>query len=319
MKHILPLEFEPPFKSFSVYANKQGIMLAQSEDAKCWIMSHYLGLMWNKIFIIEDSAVSFFDYGPLEISCYDTNAEILMSRPREFKETVKGFIRDGYYLWGYFNEISIPASRVYKKNDNCHDCFIYGFSDEGELYSIGYTKVWRYEPYRFTFEEYIDSLIKFRSNDIRIMLMKPTEGFEYRTDWNNIRRSIENFLNSADISRSPETKYSFGLRAQEAYLDYLGNEDGVSPNILLKNSRMLMEYKALIHDVLREHPKYGMIREMTEYCGLYDIYRLQHILSLKYTVKSDKDIIWTIKSHLKDAFKREYVVLEKLLECWGQL
>ncbi len=33
MDYVLPLEINPPFKTFSIYANKQGIMLAQNKEA----------------------------------------------------------------------------------------------------------------------------------------------------------------------------------------------------------------------------------------------------------------------------------------------
>ena len=305
---ILPVNPAPLISGQTSYTYPLMLLPGGEEAERCFIANSYINCYYDKTYFDIYEQDYYFQNNGL----FERRAEYADNRriESEMHSVLMYFYRQickGYAITGHWNEELVDGA-----TGSCdEECLMHGVDpDDGKLYVISISGA-SPRSYVVSAETFFKARCTGPEGYIWYVFIKPLKNTVSVIDKEKILSDYRDFICSANRKNVFDDGRSYGIGYIDAYKRYVDS-------CIKSEERLDALNKALIHDVLREHPKYGMIREMTEYCGLYDIYRLQHILSLKYTVKSDKDIIWTIKSHLKDAFKRECVVLEKLLECWGE-
>ncbi len=305
---ILPVNPAPLISGQTSYTYPLMLLPGGEEAERCFIANSYINCYYDKTYFDIYEQDYYFQNNGL----FERRAEYADNRriESETHSVLMYFYRQickGYAITGHWNEELVDGAT----GSSDEECLIHGVDpDDGKLYVISISGA-SPRSYVVSAETFFKARCTGPEGYIWYVFIKPLKNTVSVIDKEKILFDYRDFICSANRKNVFDDGRSYGIGYIDAYKRYVDS-------CIKSEERLDALNKALIHDVLREHPKYGMIREMTEYCGLYDIYRLQHILSLKYTVKSDKDIIWTIKSHLKDAFKRECVVLEKLLECWGE-
>ena len=305
---ILPVNSAPLISGQTSYTYPLMLLPGGEEAERCFIANSYINCYYDKTYFDIYEQDYYFQNNGL----FERRAEYADNRriESEMHSVLMYFYRQickGYAITGHWNEELVDGAT----GSSDEECLIHGVDpDDGKLYVISISGA-SPRSYVVSAETFFKARCTGPEGYIWYVFIKPLKNTVSVIDKEKILSDYRDFICSANRKNVFDDGRSYGIGYIDAYKRYVNS-------CIKSEERLDALNKTLIHDVLREHPKYGMIREMTEYCGLYDIYRLQHILSLKYTVKSDKDIIWTIKSHLKDAFKRECVVLEKLLECWGE-
>lgn len=316
-KVILPFDIKPLYKTYAYLFFYNGIISGNNPAMNDWIISHWLDLTIKGSSLgILHRDTSFFDKGPLLI---ETNHSLyyneLAEKPERVINKIISCISDGYYIEGSFDEYEISACSAYHSFHMTHYYNIYGYDNTKEqFYAIGYTKNNKLEPFTISYTEFVKAILECECDDNYISFIKYNDNFKYEFDWDNVYNSMSDFLHSRSRKCLFDDKYLFGVRAQNEYINHLVDVVKGNDEIDMRNCRLLMEYKSVIHKMVKRHPDYEKISVLAIYKDLYNSFDRQHYLGLKYLFNRDKLIIVRLVDLLKSSFEKEETVLRLLFD-----
>lgn len=314
-KVILPFDIDPRYKTFAYLFFYNGIISGNSHLADDWIISHWLDL------IIKDTSLgicnrekSFFDTAPLMIeNSHNIYYNELVENPEQVIEKILTYILDDNYIEGSFDEYEISACSAYQCYHMTHYYNIYGYDNEKHLfYAFGYTKNKKLEPFTISYNEFVKAVLACGCDNNYISLIKYNNKFRCEFDWNSVHVSMSDFLNSKCSKVLFDNQYLFGIEAQTTYLNQVIDVFNTNDGLDLRNCRLLKEYKNTVHEVIKRHPDYKKIKELSFYKEIYDIYEQQHNMGIKYRVTNEIGIIGRMIDMLKYAFEKEEIILRTL-------
>lgn len=260
-KFILPHE-KPPINSWTWHANLLSILYAYP-PAKDWIYSNYLGLFitdldrtqrrqvldfWPRFSITKECPYIFTQVLKRETINHITKGDII--------DFFCFMIKNGNYIYGIFNEFFIAGEYL------PHELFIYGFDDDKRTfltadftYGITYSsKPIKYEEIAKSYEtlkECDDYMFQGRGG---IHFLSYYPDVNYKMDTNHLKRSIDDYLNSNNLSKYDTCKCNeikFGKYGIEAYNQLIRNIDDKELGL---DTRILA--------VLRDHKHMQWLREI---------------------------------------------------------
>lgn len=316
-KVILPFDTKPLYKTYAYLFFYNGIISGNNPAMNDWIISHWLDLTIKESSLgVLNRDTSFLDKGPLLI---ETNHSIyyneLTENPEKVIKKIIRYISEGYYIEGSYDEYDVSACLAYHRFHMPHYYNIYGYNNNKALfYAIGYTKNNKLEPFTIGYTEFVQAVLECNCDNNYIAYVKYNGSFKYDFDWNSVYNSMSDFLNSKSRKCLFDNKYLFGVRAQDEYINHLVDVSKGNDEIDMRNCRLLMEYKSVIHKTVKRHPDYEKIAVKPIYIDLYNNFDRQHYLGLKYEFNRDKSIITKMVEILKSSFEKEETILRILFE-----
>lgn len=225
-------------------------------------------------------------------------------------DLIKTLMDNGYYIHGSYNERYIPSKYAYKKHDCMHDYILIGYENEGILYSVGYTKNGKYEEFTITFKEYLDSLINSTNTfiDINTCKYNPKGDFSF----NNIGfvQELSDYLNSTN-SKNICSNWIYGLNAIDKLKEFISSSFS---GIDLRHTKLLFEYKKLMQLRLNYVYRKNVSYVLEKYKTVSEEAKRIYLLSIKYNMTKDKDILKNIENGFNLIINLEKEILPIVLD-----
>lgn len=317
-KMCLPLDTNPIYQTWQYLLFPCAIMSGNSPFGNEWIRSNWLDFCGTETGItIIAKGESFFDKGPLIHNlAHHIRHNELVETPEKVINMLCEFIADGYYLEGGFDESQIPASASYQKGRDDHFYNIYGYdNDKKQFQAFGYTKRDKLEPFTIDYKDFCNAVCANERDDSFLRLIRHNDQYEYKYDFDNVCLLMSDFLNSRTrkVPYTADESY-YGLEAQEKYLILLERASRGRAHLDMRFCRLLMEYKSVIHTIVKRHPDYEKVKKLPYYTETYDAFNQQHYLGLMYVFMRDRSVITRMTESLKTAFENEEKILRMLFE-----
>lgn len=310
----LRMNANPLYQSFDYVAFPCGIIEGSFDNSELWICSNILDIYFRDLNLwVLNRESSFLDKGPLitnkdELYYYD-----LLYYPEKVIKQLQDIIEDNWYIEGTFNEIAIPEKTDYKRRDNTHSFFIYGYDDSEQVFNaIGHTRSGQFESYDIKYETFLESVRLNRQDITTLLLTKPINGFECFFDCEKVYQSIDNYIKAKNKYIDNKKGTLCGIEALRAYANYLTYQYKNGRKIDPRNSRLLSENKRVFLKAIQNLPSFCRVsqKELEE---TYDCYSRHHYLVLKYNLTGNTLLIQNIINKLYDAIEKEKRILQMIV------
>lgn len=304
----------PLYQSFDYVAFPCGIIEGSFDKSELWICSNILDICFSETNLwVLNRESSFLDKGPLitnkdELYYYD-----LLYYPEKAIKQLQDIITDDWYIEGSFNEIAIPEKIDYKRRDNIHSFFIYGYDDSEQVfYAIGHTRSGQFETYDIKYDTFLESVRLNREDVSALLLTKSNDTFECFFDCEKVYQSIDNYIKSKNKYIDIKKGTLCGIDALRTYVNYLICQYKNKRKIDPRNSRLLSENKSVLFKAIQNLPAFGRVNKK-ELEDIYDSYSRHHYLILKYNISGDILLLKNIIIQLNKLIKDEKRVLQEII------
>ena len=287
MKLILPFALDMTFTAYQKRGYEFGIISAVKQDTRPWLLSKYCNLRYLQSsnakfdFVITDGEW-FLNDGVFQ-------SQVIRSRKRtssfldfDWIDIIIKHLKNGIYVYGYFDEYFIPGKSAFNKYHFKHSFFIYGFDDEaGTFYAAGYTGNDKFEPYEISITDFTKALDAVSHTDLNFIRLNPA--FEYAFDPRRTFFGLYDYTYSLCTLSEPESNTVYGIDATRKMADYICGCISGPVYADLRYSRFLFEFKQF----MRERIKYLKATDFI-HCDtalpeeLCETYRKLHLLFIKY-------------------------------------
>lgn len=132
----LPICFPPPITSYLPYSVLSAIICG-TEKSNNWIYNNFIQLYFNGIGKVDYYPNSDFAYhDKLCLSSTELNQLNYQMNYKSIISDMKFWIDNGNYVSCYLAESKIPGTRFYNCSDIIHSQFIFGYSDERQIFYL---------------------------------------------------------------------------------------------------------------------------------------------------------------------------------------
>ena len=294
----LPFEKKPYIVTYHNKAFPLGVIQGNAKfDLTPWIAGKFINCFFD-----ESSAnhkFNFYTFDSWGEKDGVNSSQTIRLDKKMFKElsidiikTVKCLLDNGYYVHGSYNEKYIREKKPYEKYDYMHDYILIGYEEDGILYSVGYTKYDRYEEFIISFDEYLDSLINSTNTYIDINTCKYHEEGNFSFNKSGFIQELSDYL-SSNIPFSAYANKIYGLKAMEALKDFVVSNDF---KIDVRYIRAFMEHKLLMYLRISYVYRNSSSAIVDKYQKAVDEAKKIHLLSLKFNITKNKEILKIIEN-----------------------
>lgn len=228
----------------------------------------------------------------------------------------KSMLRNNRYITGFYNEYYIPAKKAYQSYDFKHDYILIGYDDKKRCFlSAGYVKNGQYEVFDIAYEDYYLSVRnldpKFDSSFCYISL---DGSYQPQINILNTINAINSYLSSKSWCYHAKEDEIYGISACDMFGEYiLQHED---KNVDIRYCRSFMEHKQIMFIRIRTMFEQGFLVSeslVQEYSKIHDEAQMVYLLSLKYNIAKNKNILERVAYYVKKICSEEQWVLTRIV------
>lgn len=335
-KIILPIEVNPPIKSFLHHGFYNSIILARNDTIMPFLFNQYIQLVYRpyKRFIDEERLDYYFKWTDnfndnLQYFDYEINyKDTLLINNISIVDYVRNMIKLAYYCILPVNEYHIPKKHIYHRGYFFHDLMVYGFDDSSEMfYILGYTYQNIYSATQASYSELENSFLDTKENGI--LTSVKTKEHIYTLDLRIITKLLEEYY----LSINTYEKYrisniwcldeyyknaKYGLDAVKSLKSFLDNVANGSFDPDKRVLYLLHEHKNFMLLRLKYLQDYNILKGIDniieEYSSVEKNALVAMKLFLKFYIKNDKEDIGKIKKYIDRIIESEESLLPLILE-----
>ena len=228
IKNILPFN-EPPITSYAHLANYISILWT-SEKSLPWFSDHYIQIVANADakydwFTFYDALVTnnifSYQYCPFSEQFRIDRRDVENNLGFEcFTDMIEHYIDKGFYIQSALNQFYLKCSENFKKYDNIHPAFIYGYNNTTKEIHIADFYNSKYSHQTVSYDEINDSYSQFPFKSDAPKWFYATSFIKYN-DYNYeinrdlLKLSINDYLHSRDSFN--KYRYSFNYYDKKMY------------------------------------------------------------------------------------------------------
>jgi hypothetical protein len=166
-----------------------------------------------------------------------------------FIEQIKGYLSQGNYIWGSYNERYISGKIPYQRYDYNHDYLLYGYDDEkGGFISAAYMSDGVYREFILPYSEYYQGIFQPHFTHHLLSILRFNKEKTYELDLTLIREGLVAYLESRRADRRVmDNESTYGLESLKVLIDHFEKWN----NIDLRAARAYMEYRGLMYKRLK--------------------------------------------------------------------
>ena len=231
-------------------------------------------------------------------------------------EKNKEMLKQGFYIWGTYDEFCIPGKSAYQYKSFLHNYLIYGYDDQqGVFKSAGYLPDRHYRKFDIKYEDYYRSVTYGdEPRQLALNYYRINRDYEGWIDIESIRKTAIDYLQSRGPENSKVNEV-FGVSAWKRFESYI---DGVSGNkIDMRYVRAYMEHKGIMDKRLKCLCKHGYLWDQslcTSYSQNVLIKATQlFYMCLKYSLTGDAELHKRMTALVREINATEQGLIERVV------
>lgn len=313
----LPYEINVEMKTYQSRAFPLGIMKANVDDYDTWLCNKLINSYYAPKEVTFDSYEA--DLWPVrEGLAFEQkmllSPDLFACKGIDLIELIRYMLRDGYYIYGTYNEFYIPGKSCYQKNNNDHDYILFGYDDRAKVFkSAGYLEDNRYAYFDIAYEAYFHSIVWSKADRITLNAHKIDKSYIPQLNIKHIKEKLENYLFSR-LEDHGSSEWIYGIDGWDCFDEYMGI---ASESLDLRYSRLYIEHRGImckrIHKLTEcSYVSDGAIEERYR-SQIYSRAQMVHHMFIKYNLTHNKELFARILQMIREINDQERKIIAELL------
>jgi|GEM_PF-1471563 len=325
-EHILPIETNPPYKSFQEPAFFLGILLTNPQYINKFY-NGYINLKYDANLLWLNMCYPKYNWYTYDECDMDIESLVIKGNPYivgkkdpydHIMELMKNALLRGYYVNGFCDEFYISNKKNFRRIHNFHDFLLFGLCEEEQYFmSIGYRNDGQYGTYKIPFNEMYESLIWREENGqlvnnhgiAKYEFIKEKPNREYKTDIKTIQKELKNLLASKQITN--EKNIFYGINGYKKFCETLPEEFDIRCLRLILEHKQIM-YNRIIH--IAKTLKIQIDDIISKYETIKNLAETMFHNSIRSILVNDTKLKIHVKKSLYYILEEEIPILNELSE-----
>lgn len=316
MKKYLPFEYNPLFKTYQYLAYYFGILQRNENIIPQWVYSNFVTCS-SAGFHFGDDIWRLHEDIIFRTTCKD----ITIGDPYSILITyVQEQLAKGFYINGIFDEYYIPNKKAYLSHHYHHDYILTGFDDDEKIfYSAGYVSNGVYQKFEITYTNFYNSITQYPNKTNSVTSINKIKVYDSNKDFELIRfcDQLYDYIKQPVLLYSEPQNGCHGLCSWKYLYNHLTLVISGSKMLDLRLCRFIMEHRGFLLLCLKYlYEKFSDLKIseiIYNYGRLVKQVQVLFYTCVKFTLKKDVRILYSILPTIRDIYYQEYRLLSDIL------
>lgn len=235
----------------------------------------------------------------------------------EIMQQLEFCLKQGFYIYGEWNEYFIPGMPYYGKKFYRHYFLVYGF-DEKNVYSVGYREDAHWHRFQVDKEQFVKSLLPDLNRDgekcVGMNIYRPDLAINLSFDYEKIRRECKSYLDC----EGENSKLAYGLDAVKNFFDDVILSIRKGDDFPIQSVYVVYEQKLMMQNRLQYIIKNGNSKfsesDVLSYSKLVEAYYGIVCFCIKYKISRKSFLATRIERKLNEMYCEEEFLLRRIFD-----